>query len=450
MKSLVQFLSSVKLAIVLIIIITVASILGTLIPQGRGIEEYALRYGQLAGLLERLQFTRLYQSFWYISLLILFSLNILVCTLTRLTPKLKRVFSPKLETEPNKLAVLKIKGEFSKKGTAPQAREQITEELKRHHYKIREKSEKDRSYLLARKKTSGLFGADAVHLGLLIILAGGIISGSAGLKSHLSFTEGETLPVPNANFQIRLDKFETEFYESGQVKDWISTLTVLEEGKELQTKIVEVNHPLSYKGYMFYQSGYDWDWQKPTLEIWAKQEDSADYIGRARLRLGERAELSGRDVQITALQFVPDFVIDENNRIATRSMHPNNPAVYIEGWQGETQVFSGWIFAKFPEFSRIHSEEETNLSFELRDYQGGQISVIQAAKDPGVNLIWIGCGFLMLGLGMAFYWPPREIKIIIDSLQNKTDIFAGGIAAKNKDAFQAEFENIMTSLRRNK
>ena len=450
MKSLLQFLSSVKLAIVLLIIITVASILGTLIPQGRGLEEYALRYGQLAGLLERIQFTRLYQSFWFISLLILFSLNILVCTLTRLTPKLKRVFSPKLETEPNKLAVLKIQEEFSKEGDAHQAREEIREELKRHHYRIREKSGKDRSFLLARKKTSGLFGADIVHLGLLIILAGGIFSGLSGLKSHLSFSEGEALAVPNADFQIRLDRFETEFYESGQVKDWKSTLTVLEDGKELQTKIIEVNHPLSYKGYMFYQSGYNWDWQKPTLEIWAKQKDSADYIGMARLRLGERAELSGSDLQITALQFVPDFIIDENNRIATRSMQPNNPAVYIEGWQGETQVFSGWIFAKFPEFSRMHSEEETNLSFELRDYRGGQISVIQAAKDPGANLIWIGCGFLMLGLGMAFYWPPREIKIIIDPAQNKTEIFAGGIASKNKDAFQAEFENIMTKLRRDK
>ena len=205
MKSLLQFLSSVKLAIVLLIIITVASILGTLIPQGRGLEEYALRYGQLAGLLERIQFTRLYQSFWFISLLILFSLNILVCTLTRLTPKLKRVFSPKLETEPNKLAVLKIQEEFSKEGDAHQAREEIREELKRHHYRIREKSGKDRSFLLARKKTSGLFGADVVHLGLLIILAGGIFSGSSGLKSHLSFSEGETLAVPNADFQIRLD-----------------------------------------------------------------------------------------------------------------------------------------------------------------------------------------------------------------------------------------------------
>ena len=51
MKALIQFFSSVKLAIVLIIIITAASILGTFIPQNRGIEEYTVRFGQLADLL---------------------------------------------------------------------------------------------------------------------------------------------------------------------------------------------------------------------------------------------------------------------------------------------------------------------------------------------------------------------------------------------------------------
>ena len=50
MRSIVKLFSSVKLAIVLIILITLASILGTLIPQGRSAAEYAARYGSLAGL----------------------------------------------------------------------------------------------------------------------------------------------------------------------------------------------------------------------------------------------------------------------------------------------------------------------------------------------------------------------------------------------------------------
>ena len=39
----------------------------------------------------------------------------------------------------------------------------------------------------------------------------------------------------------------------GEVKDWKSTLSVVEEGQPVLTRTVEVNHPLSYGGYRFYQ-----------------------------------------------------------------------------------------------------------------------------------------------------------------------------------------------------
>lgn len=448
MKSFLQFFNSVKLAIVLLIIITLASIIGTLIPQNRSMQEYTLDYGQLAKVLTNLEFTRIYQSFWYVGLLFLFSINIIVCTLTRLSPKWKRAFNPKMEKETTHLKVLNIQENFSRNLDLTKAKDEIRKVLTGRRYRVREESEGEKAFLLARKKTSGLFGADFVHLGLLVIIAGGIISGMTGISDDMSLSEGQTLPVINADFQIRLDNFETELYDNGAFKDWKSTVTVIENGEEKLSKIIEVNHPLSYKGYMFYQASYGYDWQNMTIEIWAKKKDNPDYTGKVRLRLGEKVELEGENLQITTLQFVPDFIIGENGQIATRSQLPNNPAVYIEGWQGETQIFTGWIFAQFPDFSRIHSEEETNLTFELKGYQGGEISILNAAKDPGTNLIWLGCVFLMAGLGLAFYWPPREIKIIMETSQSKTKITAGGIASKNKDAFRTEFENIMTTLRR--
>ena len=148
------------------------------------------------------------------------------------------------------------------------------------------------------------------------------------------------------------------------------------------------------------------------------------------------------------LHFIPDFIINDQNEITSRSPQPNNPAAFIDGWQEGKQIFSGWIFARFPEFGRIHSEKETDLHFELKDFKGGQFSVIQAAKDPGVTLIWIGRTFLMIGLSLAFYWPSREIKMILEEDQGKTEIIAGGLASKSKEVFQSEFEKIMSFLRR--
>ena len=68
MRRFVKLFSSVRLAIVLIILVTLASVLGTLIPQGRSAAEYAARYGSLSGLFQALQLTRLYRSGWFLEI----------------------------------------------------------------------------------------------------------------------------------------------------------------------------------------------------------------------------------------------------------------------------------------------------------------------------------------------------------------------------------------------
>ena len=448
MKAFVRFFNSVKLAIVLIIIITCASVLGTLIPQMRTPAEYAARYGQLAPLFLRLQLTNLYHSRWFITLLLLISLNIIVCTLTRLSPKIKKTLHPNLEFDQKSINVLKIRESYRKNWSMARTKQELKKGLSSSLYRLKEEESKGRVFLLARKKILGLFGSDIVHLGLLIILTGGIISGIGGFRESLTFSEGQTLPVARADFQLKLDKFETEFYPNGSVRDWKSTLTVLENGKDILSKTVEVNHPLSYKGFVFYQNSYGWSWENPTVEIWAKKGSDPSFLRKLELKIGEKIRLEGENIEVVVLHFIPDFVIGERNEIFTRSNEPNNPAAQIEGWQGEEKFFSGWIFARFPDFARIHSEKETGLTFELKNYRGGQFSVIQAAKDPGVNIIWVGCAFLMAGLALAFYWPPREIRIILEERQGKTEVIAGGIASKNRDALQSEFEKILTSTRR--
>lgn len=450
MKSLLKFFSSVKLAVVLLIIITLASMLGTFIPQQRSPDEYAARYGQLAGLFTGLQLTKLYHSWWFVLLLCFFSLNIIVCTLNRLPAKLRKAFRPRLETGEKEITALKTREKFRKKISLGPAKEELKRELSSRRYRIKESERENRVYFLARKKILGWFGADLVHLGLLIILAGGIASGLGGFREDLTFSEGETRPVPKVEFKLRLDKFETEYYPDGSIRDWKSTLTVLEREKPVLSKVIEVNHPLSYKGFIFYQSSYGWDWEKTLVEILIKKRTDPSFLRKMEIKVGERAGLEGENIQISLLHFIPDFIINEKSEVATRSLQPNNPAAFIEGWKEDEKIFSGWIFARFPDFSRIHSSKETDLSFELKNFKSSQFSVIQAAVDPGVNLIWLGCALLMTGLSLAFYWPAREIRVILEESNSQTGVIAGGKAAKAREAFESEFKEIMASLRREK
>ncbi len=450
MRSVWKSFASVRLAIFLIILLALASVVGTLIPQGRSAEEYAARYGDLAGLFAKLQLTRLYRSSWFLMLLFLLAVNLTVCTVSRLGPRLRRAFGSVSARDASSVAAMRVKGKLRLAGPPGSAAAAVSRELAARRYAVRTADIEDGTVLLARKRRLGWFGSDAVHIGLLVILAGGIVSGLAGRRSHLPLLEGQTVDVPHAGFRIRLDRFETEYYPQGGVKAWKSTVSVLENGVPVRTEVVVVNRPLVHRGFHFYQSSYGWDWQSPSLEIVVGKRGDPSSARSVSLRTGERVAFDGPGItHLGVRRFVPDFVLGEGNRVQSRSGEPRNPAALVEAWQGDEHVFAGWIFAKFPDFGEGHGDSRSALTFVLKDFQASQTSVLEAAKDPGAGLIWLGCLFISAGLFLAFYWAPREIRAVVEPGPGSgTEAVFGGFAAKGRDAFRTEFEDICTSLRR--
>ncbi len=455
MRSVWKFLSSIKLAIVLIILLTVASVIGTLIPQGRSAAEYTSRYGVLAGLFTALRLTALYRSVWFLVLLLLFAANTIVCTVTRFGPKWRRAFRPVPDFDPKSVCSMRSSCRFRLPLGLEAARGKVERELRGHRYAMNRSTGEGKALLQARKRRLGWFGSDMVHLGLLVILAGGLTSGLASRKSPLALAGGQSAPVPQTSFTLRLDTFETEYYPGGEIKDWKSTVTIVDGGAPVKTGTIEVNRPLKYRGVTFYQQGYglDWDLARCVLEL--KKPGDPAFSRAVSLRVGERAPVDDPDVTLIAIRrFVPDFILGEGNQVQSRSEDPNNPAALVEAWKGEERVFSGWVFAKFPEFGQGHGtgaaagRNAPKVAVVLKEYTPSPYSVLEAARDPGATLIWIGCALISVGFFLAFYWPPREIRIVLEASPERVDLAAGGQASKSRESFQAEFDKIFESIRR--
>jgi len=443
MKSFVKLFSSVKLTIFLLIVITLATILGTLIPQGGSPEAYTKKYGDWANILMDLGFTRLYRSSWYLTLLVLFSINLVTCSLTRIKLKFTNTFKPQVKTQEKKLNALSLNKTRESLQSVSQVKKNLNRILKSQGYKIKEKSEQDRVFLLARKRSLGIFGSDIVHLGILVVIIGGFISGAAAYRENLALTMKETKPVPKADFSLRLDRFETLYHQDGSVKDWKSTLSIIRNNQSFLTKTIEVNHPLSYQGYVFYQSGYGWNWRNPVVEVLIERKSEDPFSESIRIKVGEATSIKHKNIEIKAPYFVPDFVLTEENKVTSRSLEPNNPAVYVKVFEKGNIAFSGWLFLKYPEFNTRGLQADSSLSLKFKDFKAEPYSVIQIAKDPGVPFIWAGCTFVMLGLFLAFYYIPRELKFMIKKESQQTKIFAGGTVKKAKNSFKKEFYNII-------
>ncbi|MFA6425260.1 MAG: cytochrome c biogenesis protein ResB [Phycisphaerae bacterium] len=70
-----------------------------------------------------------------------------------------------------------------------------------------------------------------------------------------------------AGFSHKEDGLQLSYTSQGpqMIRDYFSDLAIIENGKEVLSKTIEVNHPLHYGGYHFYQHSYDSEMQKYTI-----------------------------------------------------------------------------------------------------------------------------------------------------------------------------------------
>lgn len=260
----VSFWASIKLAVVLICAIAAASTLGTIVPQGGpedvlALEEMSLRTREF---LIGIQAYNVYYSAWYLTLLGLFFLNLAVCTYVRVWPRLRFALA-----RPRDLPIPARDHMPDQVRFADATADQVAQTLRRRGYRVfpaKEGFVADRNRLFR-------FAAMVVHLGLFMILVGGITAGLTGYKHSFPLLPGEAMPARKAfedartrgrltplpdDFKVRLDKFWTTRYPDGSVKQFYSTLSVIEDGKAMLTRTIKVNEPLEYKGTTYYQSFY--------------------------------------------------------------------------------------------------------------------------------------------------------------------------------------------------
>ena len=85
-------------------------------------------------------------------------------------------------------------------------------------------------------------------------------------------------------------------------------------------------------------------WKSITVEVSdlesGKKEPLVIEVG------GEKA-IAGSNLKIKAVSFLPAFQMDGAN-ITSRSNELENPAAQIEVYEGEKQLFKGWLFTLYP------------------------------------------------------------------------------------------------------
>jgi cytochrome c biogenesis protein len=436
-----DFFCSLKLAIVTLILLATTSIIGTVIEQNRPAQEYMQNYGMSEStyrLLDTLQFFNMYHSWWFLSLMGLFAVNLICCSIKRFPGIWKTVHNPNLVADDNLFRTFSNREEVVAQGSLETVRDKVVALLDKKFAKPVVTDQDGNIYLFSQKGKYARFGVYVTHASILIIFVGAMIGNVWGYKAYINIVEGTSTnqvwpragqePIP-IGFDLRCDNFEVTFYEGGgRPKEFTSDLVVLEGGQEVLKKTIEVNDPLNYKGLTFYQSSYG-PAGDPVFRFRVRERATGETIN-VKIRQGQHVPLPG-DHSFAVNRYAQNY--DQFGPAV--QMHVNTP----DGKHGNPFI----VLQNFPEFDERRGGKYifTLLDAEQRYYTG-----LQVAKDPGVWVVWLGCFLMVFGSLAAFFWSHRRIWVSIQSLDKGVGVKIGGAAHRNQPAFALYFDELKKDL----
>ncbi len=452
--------ASIKLAAVLFLLIALSSIVGTVIEQGGEPEKNMMLLKRLFGdslapsayrFFETLGFMDMYRSWWFVALLALFSANLIICSLDRLPRIWRLVREPLKPLTPLMAGTVPIRKNVHLKGAPEAVREKLVRALKSLGFRAHDSAMEEGGYqLYSQKGRYSRFGVYLTHLSIIVIMLGAVVGIFFGFKGYLPIQEGYASDIAYAGddtehklgFTIRCDDFDVEFYDmSDMPKVYRSRLTVIRDGKEVLKKVVEVNSPLRYGGYTFYQSNYGMVPDAQGYFILKIRGSSGKAVTVNRM-LGESFVIPGTEIVGTIKDFSPALAMDNSGKTFTYSDMMNNPAVYIDFSEGGKEKYAGWILRRFPATWRLPD----GYMVEFVDYWGVQYTGLQVRKDPGVWLVYLGSGIMTLGLYIAFFMSHRRIWILVRREGTFSEVTVLATASKNRPSFERKIERFIAGL----
>lgn len=305
----VELLSSMRFAISALVVVCIASAIGTIVGQNAPSINYVNQFGAFwAEVFSALDVVRVYNAPWFLVIMGLMLVSTSLC-LIRNTPKmLKDARSWRDQVRDSTFPAFKHRTSVTMAESDLQDRlARISALLTARGYRLRTPTQGDSDRLplvVARKGTSNRLGYIAAHLAIVVISLGGLLDSELPLRLQAWWTDkaplqmsqfqGNEVPasarlpastpsyranslVPEGGatdvavvaqgngtllldlpFELQLKQFRIEYYPTGMPKLFASDVVLKDKATgEQKTATIEVNKPLIHRGIAIYQSSFD-------------------------------------------------------------------------------------------------------------------------------------------------------------------------------------------------
>ncbi len=423
LNRLAAWISDLRLAIGLLLVIAIASGIGTAIPQKEPEGVYHQLYDQQPwlGLFKAdavlgLQLDHVYSSSWFLALLAWLALALLLCSWRRQWPALRAALRWIDYRSPRQLTKLSLAETLpsADSGASLAALEQV---LRTEGWQIQRHDNR----LAARKGVLGRVGPLLVHAGLVVLMLGATWGALGGQRAEQFLAPGRSLELVDSRgrseLSLALDSFAVERDPAGRPEQFRSGLRILEgDGSEgstlLRSAEISVNHPLRFQGVTFYQA----DWGLAAISVQLGRSPVLQLPLQSFPQLGE---------QVWGLV------------LPTRPDGSNPVLLSLSSEQGPVTVYGadGLLLGSLA----VGGEPLLVQDLPIRVESVLPASGILLKRDPGVPLVYAGFAIALLGGGLSLL-ATRQLWAIGEAGQ----LHVAGLCNRNLTGFAAELPLLLS------
>lgn len=452
---------SVRFNIFLGLVITVASAVGTFLPQlsetPEKVNGWQAAHPGWFKLFDFLGLFNIYQTWWFMGLLGLMAFDIVLCKLWSKPPDQGLVALPPESTDElsherhlaQKEAALALKP-YRAKLVSPKPPEEAGAAahalLAKKGFSLHDlyESAAGRSFVGTRHGFQR-WGSYLAHIAFVVILVGSLIKGLFGFVEMVPVLEGRSRAMQNKpDWELFVDKFEVAYYDGTRdPKRFSSKLRIEVKGQPAAEKIITVNDPLDIGGVRFYQASWGAGGMFRSVTI---------KIGKHVVQLPQRTpkKIEGTPFTLEADVMMPNFA-PNGGEADTASLDLRNPAVRLTFSVGPHKVSPMWLFLNDPELCLVETPDGLQRApkppFQLVDVDPVLFSGIQVAYDPGFKVVALGSILWLIGTVSLFWLHRRRLWLVIEKGEGGgSEVSVGGWSSRGPKEFKREFEAVAAAL----